>query len=74
VVLNNQPQGGFITRKPTVMVARDNFWGGDDYGYNRQGGWWGSPSYGNQYGTPRQPAVQPYDPRQNSQYYYRQRW
>jgi hypothetical protein len=30
-VLSNQPQGGFITRQPTVdaRVARDNFQGGD---------------------------------------------
>ena len=68
VVLNNQPQGGFITRKPTVVqVARDTY--GDDfrYGYDRQsGGGWGF-----QYGNPRQPGGQHYyDPRQNQQYYY----
>jgi hypothetical protein len=31
-VLNNQPQGGFITRKPTppdTLVAGGSFWGGD---------------------------------------------
>jgi hypothetical protein len=31
-VLNNQPQGGFITRKPTVVdmpMASNTFWGGD---------------------------------------------
>jgi L,D-transpeptidase catalytic domain len=30
-VLNNQPQGGFVTRRPTadVAVASDNFWGDD---------------------------------------------
>jgi hypothetical protein len=30
-VLNNQPQGGFVTRQPTadVPVASDNFWGDD---------------------------------------------
>jgi hypothetical protein len=30
-VLNNQPQGGFVTRKPTadVAVASDSFWGDD---------------------------------------------
>jgi hypothetical protein len=69
VVLNDQPQGGFITRKPSVVqVARDNY-GDDYYGYNRQGGgWgfqWGTPSYGNQYGNPRQPARPYYDPRQS---------
>ena len=33
-VLNNQPQGGFITRKPTadVLVASDNGWGDDGFG------------------------------------------
>jgi hypothetical protein len=30
-VLNNQPQGGFVTRRPTAddAVASDNFWGDD---------------------------------------------
>jgi hypothetical protein len=34
-VLNNQPQGGFITRKPTVdvQVADDNGWSGDSGGF-----------------------------------------
>ena len=33
-VLNNQPQGGFITRKPTVDIyaAEQNYWGGDNFG------------------------------------------
>jgi hypothetical protein len=34
-VLNNQPQGGFITRKPTpveVPVASNGFWGGESGG------------------------------------------
>src|SRR5712675_339644 len=33
-VLNNQPQGGFVTRKPTVdvNVAGGNFWGDDGFG------------------------------------------
>jgi hypothetical protein len=36
-VLNNQPQGGFITRKPTappaeVAIAGDNSWGNDGFG------------------------------------------
>jgi hypothetical protein len=36
-VLNNQPQGGFITRRPTVPTddvadAGGNFWGGDGFG------------------------------------------
>jgi lipoprotein-anchoring transpeptidase ErfK/SrfK len=78
VVLNNQPQGGFITRRPTVQIARTN---PDDgfgfFGSNRQGGgWWGSPQpqygsqYGYQYGNPRQPGGQRYYQQpQNGQYY-----
>jgi len=33
-VLNNQPQGGFVTRRPTadVDVAGGNFWGDDGFG------------------------------------------
>jgi L,D-transpeptidase catalytic domain len=34
VVLNNQPQGGFVTRRPTVdvPVASDDEWGNDGFG------------------------------------------
>jgi L,D-transpeptidase catalytic domain len=35
-VLNNQPQGGFITRRPTVVdypVASDNGWGDNGFGF-----------------------------------------
>ena len=34
-VLNNQPQGGFVTRRPTadVLVASDNVWGDDGLGF-----------------------------------------
>jgi hypothetical protein len=34
-VLNNQPQGGFVTRRPTVDVdvASGNFWGDDGFGF-----------------------------------------
>jgi hypothetical protein len=32
-VLNNQPQGGFVTRQPTVdVIASDNGWGDDGFG------------------------------------------
>jgi hypothetical protein len=33
-VLNNQPQGGFVTRQPTadIAVAGGNFWGDDGWG------------------------------------------
>ena len=34
-VLNNQPQGGFVTRRPTVdvLVASGNSWGDDGFGF-----------------------------------------
>jgi hypothetical protein len=34
-VLNNQPQGGFVTRRPTadVLVANDNSWGDGGFGF-----------------------------------------
>jgi hypothetical protein len=40
-VLNNQPQGGFVTRRPTadVAVASGNFWGDDGLGSFFQPNW-----------------------------------
>jgi hypothetical protein len=40
-VLSNQPQGGFITRKPTVdvRVASDNGWGNDGFSFFSQRNW-----------------------------------
>jgi hypothetical protein len=40
-VLSNQPQGGFITRKPTVPVASGNPWGDGGWGFfdQRSPGW-----------------------------------
>jgi hypothetical protein len=37
-VLSNQPQGGFITRKPTtdVRVASDNGWGDDGFSFSQR--------------------------------------
>src|SRR5262249_20921727 len=34
-VLNNQPQGGFLMRRPSVgvRVARGNYWGNDGFGF-----------------------------------------
>jgi hypothetical protein len=35
-VLNNQPQGGFITRRPTPtvdVIASDNGWGDNGFGF-----------------------------------------
>ena len=44
-VLNNQPQGGFITRKPTpaITVADNDGWGNDRFGSFFQPGW-GAPA------------------------------
>jgi hypothetical protein len=41
-VLNNQPQGGFVTRRPTVdvPVASGNSW---DFGFFFQGNWNSQP-------------------------------
>lgn len=59
-VLSNQPQGGFITRKPTApaMIASDDGWdnGGNGFGFF----------------FPRDPYVQPANPRRRGQYQYYQ--
>jgi hypothetical protein len=56
-VLNNQPQGGFVTRRPTadVAVASGNFWGDDGWGSFFQ------PNWNSQTGNTR---------RRGGQYYY----
>ena len=56
-VLNNQPQGGFVTRQPTadVAVASGNFWGDDGSGSFFQ------PNWNSQTGNTR---------RRGGQYYY----
>jgi hypothetical protein len=56
-VLNNQPQGGFVTRRPTpdVAVASGNFWGDGGLGSFFQ------PNWNSQTGNPR---------RRGGQYYY----
>ncbi|MCP3391942.1 L,D-transpeptidase [Bradyrhizobium sp. CCGB12] len=61
-VLSNQPQGGFITRKPTAppaMIASDDGWdnGGNGFGFFFQ---------------QRDPYVQPANPRRRGQYQYYQ--
>jgi hypothetical protein len=55
-VLNNQPQGGFITRKPTVNVqvaSENNFWGNDGFFFFQ-----------------RNPPPQPGNPRRGGGQYY----
>ncbi|HLZ06044.1 MAG TPA: L,D-transpeptidase [Bradyrhizobium sp.] len=67
-VLNNQPQGGFITRRPTPdIVASDNSWGDNSWG-------WGDNSWGNNgsgFFLQRNPDPQTgYPRRRGGQYYY----
>ena len=62
-VLNNQPQGGFVTRRPTVNVPiASNGWGDNGFGFFFQ------PSWNSQAGNTR--------PRAGQYYYYptQQRW
>ncbi|WGR67758.1 MULTISPECIES: L,D-transpeptidase [unclassified Bradyrhizobium] len=66
-VLSNQPQGGFITRKPTtdMIASRDGGWGDDDgFGFFFQ-----QRSYDQQPGTgyPRRRGGQYYQPMQPMQ-------
>jgi hypothetical protein len=62
-VLNNQPQGGFLMRRPTVdvPVASGNDWGNDGFGFFFQRNWNSQP------GNTRPRAGQYYQPMQ-------QRW
>ena len=56
-VLNNQPQGGFVTRRPTVdVVASGNGWDNDGFGSFFQRNW------GSQTGDARRGAGQHYRP------------
>ena len=45
-VLNNQPQGGFVTRRPSVdvPVASGNDWGNDGFGFFFQRNWNSQPA------------------------------
>jgi L,D-transpeptidase-like protein len=69
VVLNNQPQGGFITRRPTtdVLVADDNGWGDNGFGFFFQRSPAPQPGIpprrGVQGGQYYQPNYQPMQPR-----------
>ena len=62
-VLNNQPQGGFLMRRPTVdvRVASRNHWGNDGFGFFFQRNWNSQPA------NARPRASQYYQPMQ-------QRW
>jgi lipoprotein-anchoring transpeptidase ErfK/SrfK len=68
-VLNNQPQGGFITRRPTVdvLIAGDNIQGDDSFGPFFQRNWGPQPQP--QPGDPRRGGGQFYRPVQQGQYY-----
>ena len=57
-VLNNQPQGGFVTRQPTAddAVASGDFWGDDNSGSFFQ------PSWNSQIGNTRRRGGQSYYP------------
>ena len=59
-VLNNQPQGGFLMRRPTVdvPVASGNDWGNDGFGFFFQRNWNSQP------GNSRPRAGQYYQPQQ----------
>jgi len=45
-VLNNQPQGGFVTRRPTadILVANGNYWGNGGFGFFFQRNWNSQPA------------------------------
>src|SRR5450631_3111615 len=67
-VLSNQPQGGFITRKPTTddRVASDNGWGDDGFFFFQR-------NSNFQPGNTRRRGGQYYEQRQDGQYYYQRR-
>jgi hypothetical protein len=75
-VLNNQPQGGFITRKPTpptdMMIAGDSTWGGEGGGFGmffqQQPRQVLQPGYPPQAGYP--PPQAGYPRMRGGQYYY----
>jgi L,D-transpeptidase catalytic domain len=64
-VLNNQPQGGFVTRKPTVNVPVASGWGNQRFGSFFQPNWNSQPGYAPpRAGQYYQPMQQPYQPTQ----------
>ena len=84
-VLNNHPQGGFVTRRPTAndLVASGNVWGDDGFGSLFQRGWGSQPgnsyqrnwdsqrSWGSQTGSQRGWGSQPGNPGWRGDQYYR---
>jgi L,D-transpeptidase catalytic domain len=77
-VLNNQPQGGFVTRRPTptVDIAESSTWGGEGFGFFFNPNWNSQPS--NPPGNPRRRGGQTFYPAQPGypvqQGYPMQRW
>jgi L,D-transpeptidase catalytic domain len=69
-VLANQPQGGFITRKPSVdvMVASDNGDNNSGFGLFFQRGWGPQPQPQLVPGDPRRRGVQVYPPQEGQVY------
>ena len=84
-VLNNHPQGGFVTRQPTTddLVASGNDWDDDGFGSFFQRGWGSQPgnsyqrnwdyqrSWGSQTGSQRGWGSQPGNPGWGGNQYYR---
>jgi hypothetical protein len=60
-VLNNQPQGGFVTRRPTTdgLVTSDNAWGNDGFGSFFQHNWYSQSGNTRRRGGPYDPQVRP---------------
>src|SRR5215471_4715776 len=58
-VLNNQPQGGFVTRRPTAdaLVASDNVWGENGFGSFFQRNWDSQSGNTRRRGGPYYPQV-----------------
>ena len=65
VVLNNQPQGGFITRRPTVdVIASDDGWGDNGFGFFFQRNPDPQPGYARRRGGQYYQGGQNYQPMQ----------
>jgi hypothetical protein len=66
VALNNQPQGGLITRRSTPQVREARREEPSGFSFFRPSGW----GFQQQYDNPPRRGGQYYDPRQNGQNYY----